>query len=495
MLENLIMGFGLMTQWQNILAIIVGSVVGYAIGAFPGLNPSTGVALLVPFTYGMSPLTSLVLLCALYGAAEYGGSITAIAINTPGTVAAAATVIDGYQCTLKGYPGKALGVSIVSSAFGGWFSTIALILISVPLVNFALKFGPPEYFSLGIFGLTIISSLSAGFFIKGFIAALIGLLLKTVGFDPFSGYARFTFGEPKLMEGIPFIPVLMGLFAISEVFNIIEEMGVVQETVRKFSSKLPTLKELKELTKVNFLGSAIGLIVGIIPGAGGAIASFIAYNEAKRISRHPEEFGKGSLEGVAAPEAANNAIVGGALIPLLTLGVPGSATAAILMGALMIHGLQPGPELFVKNASLVYGIFASLFLGNLVMLVMGLIGTKLWVKVIACPRNIVAPMLFCIAALGTYSIDNSLFDVWIMLIFGVIGYILRKLDFPLPPIVLALVLGFMVETSLRRSLVLSNGSMSIFITRPISLILLIMAAISFFAPIVRYFWGSGSHRV
>lgn len=485
MIDNLLVGFGLVLQLKSITYVIVGSIIGILVGAMPGLSASTGVALMLPFTFGMSAMDSLILLCSLYTSAEYGGSISAICISTPGTPAAVATVFDGYALTKKGEPGKALGISLICGTFAGMFSTVTLILLSVPLAEFALKFGPPEYFSLGVFGLTIISSLASESLLKGFIAMMIGLLLNTIGIDTFSAYPRFTFGTSELSEGIALIPALIGLFAVSEVFVIAEEIYIGELPNKDISSKLPSRKELKSLIPATIRGTIIGNIVGIIPGAGGAIASLIAYDQEKRISKNPEMFGKGALEGVAAPEAANNSVVGGALVPLLTLGIPGSATTAVLIGALMIHGLTPGPHLFEKNTDVVYGLFASLFLANLAMLLLGLVGVKLWVKVISIPRGMLLPLILSISFIGSFAIGSSLFNVGSMLTFGIIGYILRKFKFPVAPIVLALVLGFMLEANLRRSLLISGGSYWIFFSHPISLFLLILAAISFLGPLIK----------
>jgi putative tricarboxylic transport membrane protein len=330
MIENLAAGFILVAQWQNALAIVVGSIVGYLVGALPGLSAGMGIALLLPFTFYMPPLTSLVLLTSLYSAAEYGGSITAVLINVPGEAGATPTTFDGYPLTQKGQPGKALGISIVASAYAGLASTIALILVSIPLAQIALRFGPPEYFALGIFGLTTVAGLAGKSWVKGFIAVLFGLLITTIGVDAVSGTSRYIFTK-SLYEGIPLIPVLVGLFAISEVFETMEEMGE-RLVYRKFSGTLPTLQEYLGTHTAMLRGTIIGFIIGIVPGAGKAVASFIAYNEERRASKHPELFGTGVLEGVAAPEAANNAVVGGALVPLLSLGIPGSAAAAVLIG-------------------------------------------------------------------------------------------------------------------------------------------------------------------
>jgi putative tricarboxylic transport membrane protein len=476
MLENLATGFVLVAQWQNALAIIAGSVVGYAVGALPGLSAGMGIALLLPFTFYMPPLTSLVLLTSLYSAAEYGGSITAVLINVPGEAGATPTCFDGYPLTQKGQPGKALGISIVASCYAGIASTIALILVSIPLAQIALKFGPPEYFALGIFGLTTVAGLAGKSWVKGFITVLFGLLITTIGVDAVSGTSRYIFTK-SMYEGIPLIPVLVGLFAISEVFETMEELGD-NLIYQKFSGTLPTWREYLGTHAAMLRGTIIGFIIGIVPGAGKAVASFIAYNEERRVSRYPERFGTGVLEGVAAPEAANNAVVGGALVPLLSLGIPGSAAAAVLIGAFTIQGLQPGPLLFVKEPGLVYGLFASLLVGNLVMLAMGLLGTKAWAKVLDVPKNILTPIVLAICLFAAYAESSSVFTVWLALLFGVLGYFMRKYGFPVAPIVLAIVLGSMIEISFRRSMILADGSSTIFVTRPVALVILGLAALS-----------------
>ncbi|MHB1653451.1 MAG: tripartite tricarboxylate transporter permease [Desulfitobacteriaceae bacterium] len=474
MLHNLAVGFSLVVQWQNLLGIIVGAIVGYIAGALPGLSAGMAIALLLPFTFSLPPLTSLVLLTALYIAAEYGGSITAITINVPGEAGSAPTCFDGYALTKKGFPAKALGMSIVSSVYGGLLSTVALILISVPLANVAIKFGPPEYFALGIFGLSMVASLGGKSWVKGFISVMFGLLITTIGIDPVSGTTRYAF-TMSLFEGIPLIPVLIGLFAISEVLMTMEEIGQGDLPYQHVSGSLPTLKEYLHAHTAMLRGTIIGFVIGVIPGAGKAVASFIAYGEQKRSSKHPELYGTGVLEGIAAPEAANCSVVAGALVPLLALGIPGSAAAAILIGAFTIQGLQPGPLLFVKEPGLVYGIFAALLLGNIVMFAMGLLGTPLWTKVVTVPKRILTPIVLAMVIFAAYAESTNLFHMWLALFFGVLGYLMRKFDFPVAPVVLAVVLGEMIETSFRRSLILSDGGFSIFMTRPITLVILLVS--------------------
>jgi putative tricarboxylic transport membrane protein len=489
LLQNLLAGFGLVAQWQNLVAIFVGAIVGYAAGALPGLSAGMSIALLLPFTFTLPPLTSLVLLTALYAAAEYGGSITSITINVPGEAGSAPTAFDGYALTKKGFPAKALGISIFSSLFGGLLSTVALILISVPVADVAIKFGPPEYFALGIFGLSMVASLGGKSWLKGLISVGFGLLVTTVGIDPISGVGRYVFSI-SLFEGIPLIPVLVGLFAISEVFITLEEMGEGDLPSFKVSGSLPTLKEVFRCKAAMLRGSIIGFIIGVVPGAGKSVASFIAYGEQKRSSKNPELYGTGMLEGVAAPEAANVSVVAGALVPLLALGIPGSAAAAILIGAFTIQGLQPGPLLFVKEPGLVYGIFAALLLGNIVMFLMGILGTPVWTKVVTVPKKILTPIVLAMVIFAAYAESSNPFEMWLALSFGFVGYLLRKYDFPVAPIVLAVVLGEMIETSFRRTLILSEGSYSLFFTRPFALVILIISLATLLYQIYRGLAGN-----
>jgi len=482
-LTNLYDGLGLLVGWQPILIIIVGVMMGILVGVLPGLSPAMGVALLVPFSYGLDPLFALILLVAVYSAANYGGTITAIAINTPGTPSAIVSTFDGYPLTQQGQPGRALGASVIASTVGGIFGTIVLIFFSVPLAKAALTFGPAEYFALSVFGLTIVSSLSTGNWIKAFIATLIGLLLNTVGMDPFTGYLRFTFNIPELADGFSFIPALIGLFALGEIFLNIEKSEKIQDALKKVSGKMPKLKEMWSIKRTIAQSSILGTLIGVVPGAGATIAAFISYNEAKRISKQPEKFGKGALDGVAASGAATSGSVGGALVPLLTLGIPGSAATAVLIGALVLHGITPGPELFKDNAPLVYGLFASLFVAYGAMFFIGFLGNQLWIKIIEAPKSILYPIILAIAFIGSYSVGNSMFDVWSCFGFGVMGWILRRYNFPTPPVILGLILGFLAETNFRRALLMDDAS--IFFTRPISLIMLILAVLSLLYPLLK----------
>lgn len=467
---------------QPLLMILFGVLLGIVVGVLPGLSPSIGVALLLPATYGLDPMSALVLLVSIYLAANYGGSITAIAINTPGTPGAVATTFDGFPLTQQGKPGLALGVSLVASTVGGLIGALLLMLFSIPLAKAALGFESYEYFALGVFGLTIISTLSGDQPLKGIMASLLGLLLAGIGYDPELPFSRFTLGFHQLNDGITFIPALIGLFALAEILHTIEK-GWENSGERQSegsSGRLPALGLLWKLRGVMARSSVLGTFIGSIPGAGGTIATFIAYDAARTTSRNPEEFGKGSLEGVAAPEAANNGSVGGALIPLLTLGIPGSASTAVLMGALMVHRLAPGPDLFQKQPDVVYGLYISLLLANLVMFAVGLGGNRLWVKIIAAPRSVVYPMIISLSFVGSFFVRNSLFDAGLCLVFGILGWILKRHGFPTAPVVLGLILGPMVEENLRLSL--ARGDWIIFFTRPVAIFLMVLSLLSFFGP-------------
>ncbi|MBB6218571.1 putative tricarboxylic transport membrane protein [Anaerosolibacter carboniphilus] len=481
----LLEGIQQILQPNNFLITFFGAAMGILFGALPGINASMGVALLLPLTYGMTPVTALSMLLGIYCGAIYGGSITAVLINTPGTTAAACTTFDGHQLAQQGKAGKALGMATIASYIGGTLSVIILIVLAPVLAKVALRFGPPEYFALAVFGLSIITSLAGDSLIKGIIAGVFGLMLGTVGIDMMNGTPRYTFGQVNLLDGVSFIPVLIGLFAVSQVLINAESPNSLSMKDAKILGLLPSLSELRSVVGTILRSSVIGSFVGILPGAGATISSFICYNEAKRWSKKPEEFGNGSLEGIAAPEAGNNAATGGAMVPLLSLGIPGSETTAVLLGAFMIQGISPGPLLFKDHIDVVYGIFAGLLLANLAFLVLGLFGVKIFVKVLQIPYRILMPLIISLAFVGSYSVKNNLFNVGVMLLFGVLGYFMRKLKFPIAPVVLALVLGPMAEASLRRALIMSGGSWSIFVERPITLILLGITLISLFFPIIR----------
>ncbi|GKX29685.1 C4-dicarboxylate ABC transporter permease [Vallitalea longa] len=485
MLELLLHGFAMAFTPRILLCIFGGVIGGIAIGSLPGLTATMGVALLLPLTFGMDTVSGILMLLGIYIGAIYGGSISAILLRTPGTPAAAATALDGFELAKKGEAGRALGISTISSFGGGIVSTIMLILISPQLAKLALKFSAPEYFALAMFGLSIISSIAGKSMVKGLIAGVVGLLISMIGIDSITGYPRFTYGNINMLNGLSFIPIMIGLFAFSQAFLSIEDMLKKVKVKQKITRILPTMSDIKRIKFTVLRSGIIGTFTGIIPGAGADIGAFISYNEAKRFSKHPEKFGTGHIEGIAAPEAGNNGVTGGAMVPLLTLGIPGDAVAAIMLGALMMKGLQPGPLLFKEQGELVYTIFVGLIVANIGMLVLGLLGIRFFTKIVSIPKYVLTPVIFVLCIIGSYAINNNFFDVVVMFVCGIIGYFMSKFDFPASPVVLALILGPMAESQLRRSLVMSQGNASILFTRPISAVLLVLAFITLCTPIFK----------
>ncbi len=481
LLNELARGFALILAVGPLITILVGVSLGILVGAMPGLSPSMGVALLVPFTYTLSPTMAIVLLTSIYLAADYGGSITAVTINTPGTPAAAVTAFDGYPLTLAGKPGLGLGVSLVASTVGGLIGTLILIFFAKPLANLALTFQPAEYFAIAVFGLTSVASVGGKSGIRALLMAVLGLLINTIGNDPISGVNRFTFGASPLYDGFSLIPALIGLFAISEVLAQIEARNLQTVKVTGSASEWPTWVDYWRLRMTILRSSLIGTVIGIFPGAGATIASFVSYDVAKRLSRHPEEFGHGSLEGVAAAEASNSSSVGGALVPLLTLGIPGSASTAVLIGALMIHDVVPGPRLIHEHPEIVYGLFASLLTANFMLLLLGGLGSRVWIRVTSIPKPVLYPIILAAAVVGSFAVRYSLFDVAACLGFGVFGWLLRRFGFPLVPIVLGMVLGGIIEENLRQAVLI--GGPLIFLRRPVSLLILLVALASALVPV------------
>ncbi|MFV2066473.1 MAG: tripartite tricarboxylate transporter permease [Pirellulales bacterium] len=483
LLHDLAAGFQQVLGWLPILTIVAGVAVGILVGAMPGLSPSMGVALLVPFTYAMSPSLAVVLLASVYLAANYGGSITAVTINTPGTPSSAVTALDGYPLTQQGRAGEALGISLASSTIGGIVGTLILILFSVPLAHLALTFHPGDYFSLAMLGLTSVASVGGKNWYKAYAMAILGLLISTIGIDPISGVSRFTFGIAQLYDGFSLIPALIGLFALSEVFTQLEHPHLGSSRVADPVTRWPTIGEYWRLKIVVLRSSLIGTVIGIFPGAGATIASFLSYDVAKRFSGRAEQFGHGSVEGVAAAEAANSSSVGGALVPLLTLGIPGSASTAVLMGALMIHDVVPGPRLFQENPEIIYGLFASLLIANLVLLCLGLIGSHFWIRVTTIPKEILYPLILATAVVGSFAVRFSMFDVACCLGFGILGWVLRRHGYPVVPIVLGMVLGGIAETSFRQAVMMDGYG--VFVVRPVSLTILLLSALLLAVPIWR----------
>ena len=463
------------TLWL-LVAAFSGVLWGILGGALPGISPSIAMALLLPFTVGMAPATAIVLLASVYVGAEYGGSIPAILIRTPGTNSASATVLDGYEMARQGKAGEALGISLISGLYGGLFGLAVLVLATESLARIALAFTPAAYFSLGILGLSVIAGLSGGSMLRGVIAACIGLMLAFVGSDPVSGVPRFTFESADLLGGIKPILIMVGLFAVTEMLVQIGEPAWAKAVKSEARLKLPNWAMSKRLAKPQAIGAVIGTVEGVTPGAGGTIAAFMAYSEAKRWSKNPEEFGKGSPEGVAAPEAANNVVTATALVPLLSLGIPGSNSAAILLGGFLIHGLQPGPMLFQKAPEIVWSLYGGLFFANIAMLLIGLVILSPCIWLVNRPKPYLMAIILALVMTGVYAMHQSIFEIGMVLAIGVLGYGMRLLKIPVLPLVLGLVLGSLVESNYRRSLLISSGEHSIFVTDPVSLVLLVLAA-------------------
>lgn len=483
--DLLIQGFANILTPKCLLFVFLGVTGGILVGSLPGLTATMGVALLVPFTFNLPINQGMAMLLGIFCGAIYGGSISAILIRTPGTPAAAATLLDGYPLSQRGEAGRALSMSVFSSFIGGFTGAMIMTVLSPQISKFALKFSAPEYFALAIFGLSIIISVSGKSVIKGVMAGLFGLLIATIGIDPMSGYPRFTFGTMDLFEGPSFIPTLIGLFAFAEIFKGVENIITQSKVESRISQVFPRLKDIKKSWKTILKSAVMGTFIGSIPGAGSDIAAFVGYSEAKRTSKNPENFGEGEIEGVAAAESANNACTGGAMIPMLSLGVPGDAVTAVLLGAFIIQGLRPGPLLYRDHMDIVYSVFAGMMMANVVMFIVGLAGIKFFARIISINKNILLPIIFLLSIVGSYSMRNSLFDVWLALAFGILGYFMQRYDFPASPILLALILGPMAESNLRRALIVSNGDAMVLFTRPISAILITLAVISLVTSLMR----------
>lgn len=479
--DNLILGFGVAFTWINLIFCFLGVLIGTLIGVLPGIGPVATISLLLPVTYGMDPVTSIIMLAGVYYGAQYGGSITSILVNIPGEVSSIVTCLDGYQMARKGRAGPALGISAFGSFIGGTASIIGLMLFAPVLARAALMFGPPEYFSLTLFGLTMVTFLCVRSIAKGLIMALAGLAVSVIGQDPVSGITRFTFGSMTLMDGVGLVPVAMGIFGIGEVLANLEE-GIKQEVFpAKIRGLLPTLKDWVACKWPIIRGTLIGFFVGILPGAGTVIPTFMSYSLEKRLSSHPEKFGTGMIEGVAGPETANNGATGGSMVTLLALGIPPNIGMAILLGAFIIHGVQPGPLLLTKHPDLFWGTIASMYIGNVMLLILNLPLIGLWVKVLKVPYKTLFPLILLFCFLGVYSLNNNIYEILLMVGFGVFGHLIRKFGYEGAPFLLALVLGPMFEVSFRQSLL--YGDPLIFFKRPISAVLLLISIFLLVAPI------------
>jgi putative tricarboxylic transport membrane protein len=475
-LNNLFMGFSVALSAQNLLYAFIGCAFGTLVGVLPGIGPSAGTALLIPLTARLPPTGAIIMLTAIFYGTQYGGTITSVLLNVPGEAASAITCIDGHQMAKKGRAGAALSVAAVGSFIGGTFATIALIFLAGPLTKVALQFGPVEFFALMVLGLSLLMGLAGKSMVKALMMGMFGLLLAMIGMDPVRGMPRFTFGRMELMDGLGFVPVIMGLFGLSEIFENAEST-FSQSFSAKINSMMPTKREMKDSVGPVVRGSFLGTILGLVPGMTGSMSSFLSYSMEKKLSKHPERFGEGAIEGVAGPETANNAHANGALIPLFTLGIPASPTVAVLMGAFLMNGLIPGPFLFKEQPALVWGVIASFFIGNLMLLILNLPLIGIWTKMLKIPYSILFGLILAFMVIGAYGVDNSAFDVFIMLLFGVLGYVLKKFDFPMAPIVLTLILGPLMERSLRRSMEMSQGNFSILFSSPLSVSMFVLAAI------------------
>ncbi len=469
----------------NFSLTLLGVLIGTLFGAIPGLTATLAIALLSPLTFNMDPISSMLLLLGIYAGGMYGGSITAITIRAPGAPANAAVVDDGYALTLQGKGGVAIGISNVAGVVGGLFSCIAMIFLSPLLAKFALMFGPAEYFSVTLFGLTAVFAVSGKSFIKGVFSALLGLLLATVGYDPILPFSRFNFGIAPLSRGLSFLPAVIGMFAFAEVIRLVLEYKEEEQQMVKVDRVVPNLQEFKESFRFMIRGGIIGVLIGILPGAGGTIASYVSYGDVRRNARHPELVGKGSLEAIAGPESANNAVSGGAMIPMLTLGIPGDSVTAVLLGAMMIQGIQPGPLLFKQHLDVVYPIFAGMILSNVSLLFIGMLVVKPISRIALIKKPLLISFLMIFGVIGSFASSNSIFDVLVAICFGVLGFFMDRFDFPIAPTVLAMILGPLLENSLRQAMITSNGSPLIFFTKPISVVFLAIALITSLSMIYR----------
>ena len=475
-IAGLLQGFQIALSPVNLLWCFIGCVLGTAVGVLPGLGPAATIALLLPVSMKMgSPVTAIILMAGIFYGAMYGGSTTSILLNIPGEAASVVTCIDGYQMAKKGRAGAALGVAAIGSFVAGTFGVIGLTAMAPPLAEAALKFGPPEYFSLTVLGLLLATYLAGASPLKGLTMAILGLILGSVGLDPLSGAVRFDFGIANLQSNIDFVTVAMGLFGVGEILISLEESGAVSILTTKIKNVFPTMADLARSGWAMVRGSIIGFAVGILPGGGAVLSSLISYAVERKVSKTPEEFGQGAIEGVAGPEAANNSAASSSFIPLLTLGIPGNASTAMIFAALLIQGVTPGPFLLTEHANVFWGVVASMYIGNVTLLVLNLPLVGMWAQLLRVPYAFMAPLIMVLTLVGVYSVNNSTFDIWVMLVMGLFGYLARKLKFDLGPLLLAFVLGPIMERSLRQALLMSHGSFAIFFARPIAAVLMATA--------------------
>jgi putative tricarboxylic transport membrane protein len=485
--DQILLGFQVTFQPINILFCGIGVLVGTLVGVLPGIGPAGAMALLLPATFQFSSTSTLILLAGIYYGVQYGGSTTSILVNIPGEASSVVTCIDGYQMARNGRAGPALGIAAWGSFIAGTIANIGLMFVAAPLAHAALSLGPPEYFSLMCTGLIVVTYLAQGSVVKAIMMALVGIILGSIGLDLISGMPRFTLGINELTDGIGIIPLVMGLFGISEIFQNLEGNQQREIFKTRVSNLWPSAKDWMQARWAIVRGTVIGFILGILPGGGAVISTFVAYSVEKKISKNPERFGKGAIEGVAAPESANNAAAGSSLIPLLSLGIPPNPIMAIFFSALLIHGIQPGPLLIKEHPDLFWGLVASLYLGNTLLLILNLPLIGMWVKVLKIPYKILFPLILLFCLIGAYSTNYVAFDLYVMILFGALGWVMRKFGYEAAPLILAYVLGPMLETALRQSLLISGGSFSIFVTRPISAISLGVAGLLLLSNLLPYF--------
>jgi putative tricarboxylic transport membrane protein len=484
-LHHIFFGLGVALQPMNLLFCFIGVLIGTLVGVLPGLGPVAAISLLLPATFHAPPVASVIMLSGIYYGAMYGGSTTSILVNIPGEAASVVTCLDGYQMARRGRAGAALGISAFGSFIAGTLGVVGLAFMAPPLAVMALKFGPPEYFSLMVLGITVLTFLSGGSMLKSLMMACFGVVIGNVGLDLMTAQPRFTFGLDVLLDGVGLVPVVMGLFGISEVLLNVEEKLSEREIFKtELKGLLPNLRDWKESIWPILRGSGLGFFLGILPGGGAVISSFVSYGVEKKVSKHPEEFGKGAIAGVAGPESANNSATAGAFIPLLTLGLPSNAVMAILLGALMIYNMPPGPRLITSHPDLFWGLVTSMYIGNAMLLVLNLPLIGLWVKILKIPYPILFPLILLFCLIGAYSLNTNPVEIGLMLIFGVLGYLMKKFKYDGAPLVLAMVLGPLMDNSLRQSLLMSGGSGMIFFTRPICLVIFGAVAIILLLPLL-----------
>jgi putative tricarboxylic transport membrane protein len=474
-------GFAAALTFQHLAMCFLGVLMGQMVGVLPGIGPSAAIALLLPLTFGADPTAAIILFAGIYYGSQYGGTLTSVLVSVPGESSTVMTSIDGYQLALQGRAGPALGIAAIGSFIAGTLGTVGLMLLAPALARAALAFGPPEYFALVVLGLTALAAVGSSV-TKGLVTGVAGLLLGTIGIDPQNGIARFDFGQTWLLDGVEFIVLTVALFGVGEV--VASSVLGVTRPVADVKSALPTRKDWRACRFSILRGTGIGFLIGVLPAAGATIASFMAYIVEKKVAKDPSRFGKGAIEGVAAPEAANNAAAAGAMVPMLSLGVPGSGTTAIILGALIMFGIRPGPELFAKNADLVWAVIASMYIGNVILLVLNLPLAGLFAKLLKVPYRWLYPPILALCIAGVYSQANSVEDCWLLVGFGLVGWLMKRYDWSMAPMILGLVLGPLFETALRQSLTLSHGSGAIFVTRPISATLLALALAAVTAPLL-----------